>query len=51
MEAGAGGRGVRGGRTVGDVCDEVLDDAIDMAIEKVRSTTYCTDFSEGSLCC
>ena len=29
VEGGAGGRGVRGRRTVGDVCDEELDDAID----------------------
>ena len=49
MEGGAGGRGVRWGRAVGDVCDEELDDVIE--IEKVRRTTYRTDFSEGSLCC
>ena len=36
MQGGAAGRGVRGGRTVGDVRDEELDDAIDMEIEKVR---------------
>jgi len=51
MEGGAGGRGVRGGRTVGDVRDEELDEAIDLEIEKVRRTTYRTNFSEGSLCC
>ena len=44
----AGGFG--GGRTVGDVCDKELDDTIDLEIEKVRRTTYRTDFSEGSLC-
>ena len=49
MEGGAGGRGVRGGRTIGDVQDEDLDDAIDLAIEKVRRTTYRTEFSRGSL--
>ena len=36
-----------GGRTVGDVRDEELDDAIDLEIEKVR-TTYRTDFSGRS---
>ena len=51
MEGGAEGRGVRGDRTVGDVHDEELDDAIDLETEKVRRTTYRTDFSEGSLCC
>jgi len=51
MAGGAGGRGVRLGRTVGDARDEELDDAIDLEIEKVRRTTYRTDFSEGSLCC
>ena len=51
MEGGAGGRGVRGGRTEEDVRDEKLDTAIDLAIEKVRRTTYRTDFFEGSLCC
>ena len=40
-----------GMRTVGDVRDEELDDAIDLEIEEVRRTTYHTDFSEGSLCC
>ena len=45
------GRGVRGVRTVGDVCEEELDDAIDLEIAKVRCTTYRTNFSEGSLCC
>ena len=34
---------------VRDLRDEELDDAIDMEIEKVRRTTYRTDFSEGSL--
>jgi len=38
-------------RTVGDVRDEELDDAIDLEIEKVRRTTYRTDYSERSLCC
>ena len=51
MERGAGGLGVQGERTVGDMRDEELDDAIDSEIEKVRRTTYRTDFSEGSLCC
>ena len=51
MEGRAGGRGVRGGSTVGEVRDENLDDAIDLETEKVHHTTYCTDFSEGSLCC
>ena len=51
MEGGAGGRGFRGGRTVGYVRDEELTDAIDVEVEKVRRTTYRTDFSEGSLCC
>ena len=47
MEGGAGGLRVRGGRTIGDVRDDELDDAIDLEIEKVRRTTYRTDFSEG----
>ena len=50
---GNGGRrgraGVRGGRTVGDVRDEELDDAIDLEIEKVRRTACRTNFSEGSV--
>ena len=50
MEGGAGGWGVHGGRTVGDVRDEELEDTIDSEIEKGRRTTYRTDFSEGSLC-
>jgi len=50
LSGGAGGRGLRGGRTVGDARDEELTDAIDMEIEKARRTTYRTDFSEGSLC-
>ena len=36
---------------VGDVRDGTLDEAINSEIEKVRRTTYRTDFSEGSLCC
>ena len=51
LEGGAGELRVRGGRTIGDVRDNELDDAIDLKIEKVRRTTYRTDFSEGSLCC
>ena len=43
MEGGAGGWGVRGGRTVGDVHDEELDDVMDLETEKVRRTTYRTD--------
>ena len=45
---------MEGGGMVRDLRDEELDDAIDMEIEKVRRTTYRTDFSEGSLsglCC
>ena len=51
MEGVAAGRGVRGGRTVADLRHKELNDAIDLEIEKVRRTTYRTDFSEGSLCC
>jgi len=39
------------GRTAGDVCEGELNDGIDLAIEKLRRTTYRTDFSEGSHCC
>ena len=51
IEGGAGGLGVWAGRTAGDVRDEVMDDAINLEIEKVRRSTYRTEFSEGSLCC
>ena len=37
MEGGAGGRGVQEGRTVRDVRDEELDDAIDLEIEEAKS--------------
>jgi len=47
----AGVMGMRGVRTAGHVSDEELDDAIDLEVEKVRRTTYRTEFSEGSLCC
>ena len=50
MEGGVGGQGARGRRTVGDVRDEELDDAMDLEIEKVHRTTYRTDFYGGSLC-
>ena len=50
IEGGAGGRGVRVGRTIGDVREEELDDTIDLEIEKVRRTAYHTEFSTGSLC-
>ena len=43
--------GLGGGHMVGDMHDEELDDSIDLEIEKVRRTTYRTDFSEGSLGC
>ena len=50
-QGGVGGRGVGGECKVGDVRDEELDEAIDLEVEKVRLTTYRTDFSEGSLYC
>ena len=37
MEGGGGGRGIRGGHTVGYVFDEELDAAIDLEIEKATA--------------
>jgi len=48
MEGGAGEGKARWGRRLGDLRDEGLEDAIDLEIEKVRRTTCCTDFFEGS---
>ena len=42
-----GGGGVRGGRKMGDVHDEGLDDAIDLEIEKVRRTPLAARITAG----